>query len=72
TDPQVQHLKIARPAKHKRLGEVVVIGQAVELSRTPWSIRSATPDAGEHTEEILQSLGYADSEINELRAQKVV
>ncbi len=45
-DPQVKHLGIARKVAHKTLGDVEVIGQAIELSRTPWSIRSATPGAG--------------------------
>jgi len=71
-DPQVQHLGIARSVPHKVLGAVEVIGQAVELSRTPWSIRSATPEAGEHTDAILAELGYAASDIEKLRAAKVV
>jgi crotonobetainyl-CoA:carnitine CoA-transferase CaiB-like acyl-CoA transferase len=71
-DPQVQHLKIARKVSHKVLGEVEVIGQAIELSRTPWSIRSATPEAGEHTDAVLAELGYAPADIEGLRAKKVV
>ncbi len=71
-DPQVQHLGIARSVQHKTLGSVEVIGQAVELSRTPWSVRSATPEAGEHTDAILGELGYAAAEVERLRASKVV
>jgi crotonobetainyl-CoA:carnitine CoA-transferase CaiB-like acyl-CoA transferase len=71
-DPQVKHLGIARSVPHKVLGSVEVIGQAVELSRTPWSVRSATPEAGEHTDAILGELGYAAAEIKTLRAAKVV
>ncbi|MGE0226564.1 MAG: CaiB/BaiF CoA transferase family protein [Acetobacteraceae bacterium] len=71
-DPQVKHLGIARAVRHKVLGDVEVIGQAVELSRTPWSIRSATPEAGEHTDAILAELGYAPSDIAGLREKKVV
>ena len=71
-DPQVQHLKITRKVPHKVLGEVEVIGQAIELSRTPWSVRSATPEAGEHTDAILRELGYAEAQIEALRGKKVV
>jgi formyl-CoA transferase len=71
-DPQVRHLNIARRVAHKTLGEVEVIGQAVELSRTKWEIRSATPEQGEHTDAILGELGYDAAAIARLRAAKVV
>ena len=56
-DPQVRHLGITRTVQHPVLGDVEVIGQAIELSRTPWSVRSATPEAGEHTDAVLGELG---------------
>ena len=71
-DPQVKHLGIARTVHHKVLGDVTVIGQAIELSRTPWSIRSATPEAGEHTDAVLGELGFGAAEIAGLRAKGVV
>src|ERR1700733_6368905 len=71
-DPQVQHLNITRHVQHKVLGDVEVIGQAVELSRTPWSVRSASPEPGEHTDDVLRELGYGDAEIAKLREQKVI
>ncbi|MBN8872387.1 MAG: CoA transferase [Rhodospirillales bacterium] len=71
-DPQVQHLGITRTVQHPVLGAVDVIGQPIELSRTPWSIRSATPEPGEHTEAILREVGFADAEIATLRDKRVV
>jgi formyl-CoA transferase len=71
-DPQVRHLNMTRHVQHKVLGDVEVVGQAVELSRTPWSVRTATPEPGEHTDEVLRSLGYGDAEIAGLRERKVV
>ncbi len=71
-DPQVRHLNIARRVHHNVLGDVEVIGQAVELSRTKWEIRSATPEQGEHTDAILGELGYDAAVISRLRAGKVV
>jgi len=71
-DPQVQHLHVTRTVPHKVLGSVEVVGQAVELSRTPWSVRSATPELGEDTDSILDELGYGAGEIETLRAKNVV
>jgi crotonobetainyl-CoA:carnitine CoA-transferase CaiB-like acyl-CoA transferase len=71
-DPQVKHLGMTRTVPHKVLGDVEVIGQPIELSRTPWSIRSATPEAGEHTDAVLTELGYSTAEIAKLHAAKVV
>jgi crotonobetainyl-CoA:carnitine CoA-transferase CaiB-like acyl-CoA transferase len=71
-DPQVKHLNISRHVPHKVLGDVEVVGQAVELSRTPWSVRSASPEPGEHTDEILHDLGFDHTTIAALRERKVV
>jgi crotonobetainyl-CoA:carnitine CoA-transferase CaiB-like acyl-CoA transferase len=71
-DPQVQHLSVTRHVAHKVLGDVEVIGQAVELSRTPWGVHSPTPEPGEHTDAVLRELGYGAAEIADLRARKVV
>ena len=71
-DPQVRHLNMTRHVQHKVLGDVEVIGQAVELSRTPWDVRTASPEPGEHTDEVLRELGYGDDEITRLRKEKVV
>ena len=57
-DPQVKHLEMATPVNHPRMGEFGVVNQAIRLSRTPHQIRTATPEQGEHTDEILAELGY--------------
>lgn len=44
----------------------------VRLSRSGGGIRRPPPLAGEHTEEILRSLGYCDEDIAAFRAGKVV
>ena len=71
-DPQVKHLAMTRTVQHPVIGDVEVIGQPIELSRTPWSIRSATPEPGEHTDAVRAELGYGADAIAKLRAGKVV
>jgi formyl-CoA transferase len=71
-DEQVKHLKMAAGVHHPRLGDIEVVNQAVELSRTPSGVRYATPEKGEHTDEVLGDLGYDAAAIAALRKQKVV
>lgn len=71
-DPQVQHLGIASKVTHPRLGERFVVGQPIHLTRTPWEMRNATPDPGEHNDGILLELGFSPSEVAELRTQRVI
>ncbi|MEP7030515.1 MAG: CaiB/BaiF CoA-transferase family protein [Pseudolabrys sp.] len=71
-DPQVQHLGIAVPCHHDRRGDIAVVGQPFDLSRTPASIATMTPEAGEHTEQILRDLDYSDADIRRLRDAKIV
>jgi formyl-CoA transferase len=71
-DPQVQHLQAAATVKHPVLGDIRVVNQAVGLSRTPATMVSATPDIGQHTDEVLAEAGYAASEIAKLRQTKAI
>jgi formyl-CoA transferase len=71
-DPQVRHIGAAAPMKHPRKGEVAVVNQAVQLSRTPSVIDRPTPECGEHTDDILSDLGYDDTSIADLRRRGVV
>jgi crotonobetainyl-CoA:carnitine CoA-transferase CaiB-like acyl-CoA transferase len=73
-DPQVKHLGIAKPATHPRLGEYEVVGQAITMSRTGGrpDVRMTTPDLGQHTDEVLTSLGYSAEEIAKLRQKGAI
>jgi crotonobetainyl-CoA:carnitine CoA-transferase CaiB-like acyl-CoA transferase len=71
-DPQVQHLHAAATVKHPLLGEIRVVNQAVGLSRTPATMASATPEIGQHTDEVLAEAGYSGADIAALRKNKVI
>jgi crotonobetainyl-CoA:carnitine CoA-transferase CaiB-like acyl-CoA transferase len=69
---QVRHLGLARPVTHPKLGELRVQAPGVNLTRTPGTIRSAAPEPGEHTDDVLGELGYSPSDIESLRRDAVV
>ena len=71
-DPQVEALRIRRSVKHPRLGEQDLVAQPCEITGFDREIRSATPDLGEDTNEILGSLGYSTEEIEKLKATRVI
>jgi len=71
-DPQVLRMGITRPIESSRHGRQQLVGQAVELSRTPWAVRTPTPDKGAHTDAVLSALGYDASAIASLRARGVI
>jgi formyl-CoA transferase len=71
-DPQVQHLQAAAEVDHPQLGRFKVVNQAVRLSRTPAQLAAATPEVGQHTDEILAELGYSPSDIRGMRERRVI
>lgn len=73
-DPQVKHLRMARPATHATLGEINIIGQAVNLTATPEPDRipRATPELGEHTDDVLLEAGYDEAAIKAFRDSGVI
>ncbi len=72
-DEQVQALEMKRPISHPLLGNLHVVGQAINLARTSQPPHyQATPELGEHTEEILRELGIDATTIANLRDSGVI
>ena len=71
-DPQVQHLGVARAMEHPARGPIKVVATPITMSRTPSSIRTPSPDPGEHTDEILGEAGLSVDEIGDLRAKGAI
>ena len=70
--PQTRHRKMVVERQHPVLGTVSLLGLPVKFSETPGDVHRIPPGLGEHTDEILISLGYEKSGIAELRALGVV
>lgn len=71
-DPQVQHLKMSETVHSETIGNLNLVAQAVKLNRTPGTIALAPPERGEHTDEILQGLGYSPDDIAEMHERNIV
>ena len=72
SDPQVKHNNMSQSVIHNKLGNINLVGQPVKLSRTPSNFYKAAPEKGEHTEEILEELGYKSEKIKLLKMRKVI
>ena len=53
-------------------GTLPLVPTPIELSETPGTYRRRAPLVGEHTDEILRSLGYDEAEIGALRQARVI
>jgi crotonobetainyl-CoA:carnitine CoA-transferase CaiB-like acyl-CoA transferase len=71
-DPQVQHLAMPEPVQHPALGRLEILRNAVRMSDSPATVRTPSPDAGAHTDEVLAGLGYQRADIDRLRAHGVI
>jgi crotonobetainyl-CoA:carnitine CoA-transferase CaiB-like acyl-CoA transferase len=72
TDPQVVHNGMVTSVEHPGFGAVPVVANPVKMSKTPPVESRYAPYVGEHTVEILHSLGYDDARIERLREDNAI
>jgi len=70
--PQVVARGMVAEVDHPVAGPLKVLGSPVKLSEHPASVREAPPTLGQHTDEVLGSLGLNADDIASLREQGVV
>ena len=58
--------------EHPEYGRMKVLNNPIKLSETKAEITTAAPRLGEHTEEILRDLGYAETEIKTMKASGAI
>ncbi|MEC9346183.1 MAG: CoA transferase [Pseudomonadota bacterium] len=72
-DPHVQAMGFLQDLDFPNLPKPAPVASApVNLSGTPGGIRHRAPVLGEHTDQILGSLGYSAADIADLRSKRVV
>ena len=71
-DPQVLANRYIAEYDHTLLGPMRGAAPAVSMSATPTRVQRASPALGEHTDEVLQSVGFSAEEIAGLRRSHVI
>ncbi len=71
-DPQVAAREMVVEVDHPRAGAVKALGLPIKFSDTPGSVTRAAPVLGQHTREVLESLGYTGAEIDRMKAEGAV
>lgn len=71
-DPHNLARKMVVEVDHPKLGKVQHIGIGPKFSETPGEVRSTAPLPGQHTEEVLASIGYESGKITTLRERGIV
>jgi crotonobetainyl-CoA:carnitine CoA-transferase CaiB-like acyl-CoA transferase len=73
SDHQVLDNEYIVTVDHPQAGPFKTIGNLVELSKMPGEVRSAAPELGQHTEEILLEIcGYSNENIRQLREKAII
>ena len=70
-EPQIGHLGMVKEVVSDRLGPQRLVGQPMQLQRTPGTIARAAPRRGEHTEEVLLELGLSRDDLARMKAAGV-
>ena len=71
-DEQVKARDMVVEVEHSRVGKTRATGLPIKFSETPGGVRRGAPTLGEHTNEVLSSLGYDAAAIARLRDEGAV
>jgi crotonobetainyl-CoA:carnitine CoA-transferase CaiB-like acyl-CoA transferase len=71
-DPQALANEYIVRVEHPVWGKIKMLGFPWTFHETPASVRREAPELGQHTEEILQELGYTWDDISKLKDEKVI
>ncbi|MBI5464467.1 MAG: CoA transferase [Ignavibacteriales bacterium] len=69
---QVQHRDAFGKVSVEGIGELELFNLTAKFSKTPGFVESPPPTLGEHTREVLTSIGYSEGEIEKLKETKVI
>ncbi|PGY10371.1 CaiB/BaiF CoA-transferase family protein [Bacillus sp. AFS031507] len=71
-DPQIKAREMIVEMEHPLIDHLRLTGSPLKLSATPVTMRRHPPLVGEHTESLLESIGYNSEEISRLKQNKII
>jgi len=71
-DPQVQHNQMIVTIEDPQVGEIRQMGIPITMVESPGRVKGPAPLLGEHTDTVLQELGYSNERIGRLRDKGVI
>jgi CoA-transferase family III len=72
SDPQIINRELFTEMNHPVAGIIKQFGFPIKFSQTPGKIYSHSPLLGEHTEEVLEELGFSTEKIDDFRNKGVI
>jgi crotonobetainyl-CoA:carnitine CoA-transferase CaiB-like acyl-CoA transferase len=72
SDPQIEARRMIEAVEHVAVGSLKVLGVPIKLSATPGAVRAAPPVLGQHTDAVLQELGFERDAIGKMRRDGVI
>ena len=70
-EPQIRHREMVREVDHAIGVPLKILANPIRFSETPIDGYTAPPTVGQHTDEVLEDLGFAAAERDDLRARNI-
>ena len=71
-DPQALANDFFAEVDHAEAGKIKLINTPVKFCQDPGAVKTAAPEVGQHTEEILLDLGYTWDDLSRLKDDRVI
>ncbi|CAM3713173.1 CaiB/BaiF CoA-transferase family protein [Aeromicrobium ponti] len=71
-DPQIKAREMVVEMQHPLIKDLKLTGSPIKLSKSPVKMRHHPPLYGEHTEAVLEKMGYQPDEIKEFKQNKII
>jgi formyl-CoA transferase len=70
-EPSLRETGTVVEVDHPKRGKYLSVGNPIKLSDSPTEVKRS-PLLGEHTNEVLNELGYTSDQIEALRSERVI